>query len=546
MTEKKMRAAVYNRISTQEQADRGHNLEADTERCKKRADDEKWELVDSYVDPARHGDDANRPQYRRLLTDVAAGLIDIIVIPALDRFGRDSIEIKTKLALFDSLGVKVVSLKENIERETPEGRLQTGILAEFAEFELAKIRARTKAGIAARARTGKPWGEPAYGYQRGEDGHWKPNAYESGIVKRIFREKLEHDLSYNALAALLTRDGIPTRRGTRWTPTVIRRVLTGPAVIGKYTHDGEWFDGRHPAIIDKGDWLKVQALHDQGARHATRGAGRLPTRHIFVRGMLRCGATGCGDAMLPRSAKDQRDVYVCRTHKLDSTACSVPPIPRAVVDAAALKLFEQLALDVAGTREALGVSRDERVGVIEAQLQRSAREVSELTSQLERVERDYLAEELGAAAYDRLTSRITSELDGARAEHTRLSEQAEDVRLSVLALDLEDEVLSRLTELRRFVAGRVNEAAERGDIGALRSAIGSVFRVVVLRPVGHQITTIVGYSESVAPAGQDYWIEPHLRPEMIADEGPHRQGPFSLRKIPLGLANNQTTTGVPE
>jgi hypothetical protein len=184
--------------------------------------------------------------------------------------------------------------------------------------------------------------------------------------------------------------------------------------------------------------------------------------------------------------------------------------------------------------------------VIEAQLHRSSREVAELTAQIERVERDYRAKELGAASYDRLTSRITSELEAAHTENTRLSEQAKDIRSAVRALDLEEERLGPLTELRAFVAGRVNEAAERGDIGALRSAIGSVFWVVVLRPVDHEITKIEGYAESVAPAGQSYYVEPHLRPEMIADEGPHKQGPFELRKVPLGLTNNQTTTGVPE
>ena len=96
-----MQAAIYNRVSTREQAEHGHNLRGDTERCLDRIDGESgWQHVGTYEDGGRQGDDQTREAYQQLLADVAAGAIDVIVIPALDRFGRDAVEIQTKLALF--------------------------------------------------------------------------------------------------------------------------------------------------------------------------------------------------------------------------------------------------------------------------------------------------------------------------------------------------------------------------------------------------------------------------------------------------------------
>jgi hypothetical protein len=247
--------------------------------------------------------------------------------------------------------------------------------------------------------------------------------------------------------------------------------------------------------------------------------------------------------MLPRS---DSDVYVCRTHKLDSTACSTPPISRAAVEEAALSLFQRVAFDVEATRESLATSRDERLSIVQAQVDRAAREIAELTGQLDRVERDYRADELGGAAYSRLLGTIEPELEAAKAEFARLTAQADDVRQAALTLDLDGEMLGRLTELRVAVAERVADAADTGDVGALRAAIGSVFSEVYIRPVDHPITTLDGYVSSAEPVGASFYLEPHLNPEMIAQFENGAGTGNVLKRVPLKLTINKTTSGVPE
>ena len=291
--------------------------------------------------------------------------------------------------------VRLVSTREVIDRQTPEGALQTGILAQFGQFEKAKIKARTKAGIGARARSGKPWGTPAYGYRKGPDGHWTPDPHEQAIAARLDRERVEHGLPYNAIATLLNREGVPTRTGGNWTATQVRKVLTSRYRLGEFWHDGEWH-------------------RDRTRRRSPRTRGSPPTRsprratatarlrwpqaplHLFTHGLLRC--IHCYEAMLPRS---DSDTYRCRTRAQikGDDGCIMPNLPRAEVDRQALELFERLFLDLDATREEFAADLNAHLEEVETQQQRAAREAAERAVQIARVERDYLAGDLTAATY---------------------------------------------------------------------------------------------------------------------------------------------------
>lgn len=174
----------------------------------------------------------------------------------------------------------------------------------FAAWERRKIRARTKKGIAARARSGKPWGEPGYGYDKRADGHWQENRAEASIARCVHAEVVERGASYNAVAKQLNRDGIPTRRGTRWTATVVRRIATSRHVLGEFEHNGEWHQGQHPPIVELSTWEAAQQIAARNARYAPKGGGgRLPKRNVFVRGS---GAARCAGRRCCRARRQTR------------------------------------------------------------------------------------------------------------------------------------------------------------------------------------------------------------------------------------------------
>lgn len=517
------RAAIYTRVSTDDQAREGYSLDEQKHRGLQLIDREGWTHAGTFSDPGRSGADRQRPDLQRLLADVAAARIDVVLVAALDRLSRDAGHLREILMTFDAAGVRVIASGMALDRETPEGILQTGILAEFAEFERRKIKARTKAGIASRARTsGKPWGSSsAYGYRKHAGGDWEPDPVEAEVYRRIFRDRVERGLSKHAIAVALTRDGVPTRNGaTGWSATVVAKVLRGREGLGEFRHGGEWHPGRHEPLIDEDTWTAAQALDARSRKYVPGGGGRLPKAHLFVRGMLRCT---CGEAMLPRSARDQADVYVCRAHKRDSSSCPIPPLRRDQIDSAALSMFESYALDVEATRTHLIVQLDARAAEAAALGAQAAQQVAELAEQADRVERDYRRGVLPADAYARLSVTIAEERTAADAERERLQANAEALLAARRELDTEHETLTRLAELRRAIAGRVTDASPVSDIGALRAALCGVCAEVRLHSVA---------SDSIV---LDY--HPVMRD---GDEPWQRVG------LSLDTANNMSGSGVAE
>ena len=89
-----VRAALYGRVSTQEQVKSGNSLEEQQERLKALAIMEQWQVAGIYVDEGVSGGTDNRPQLQNLMLDAKAGRFDLVAVTKIDRFFR-----KTRLLL---------------------------------------------------------------------------------------------------------------------------------------------------------------------------------------------------------------------------------------------------------------------------------------------------------------------------------------------------------------------------------------------------------------------------------------------------------------
>lgn len=551
------RVAVYARVSTNDQARDGYGLDEQLHRCAAWAEREGCKVVDTFMDTGVSGTVTHRPALDRMLRRLDQ--VDAVVVSSLDRLGRSTTDLLALYDRFERAGVALVFLRENLDTSTPVGRLLRTLLSAIAEFERDLIVERTSAAITSRARTtGKPWGStPKYGYSKGDDGHWSVEQSEAVVVQRIFREHVEQARSYSAIARSLNADGVPSRKRKQWTATVVRRILTSRHVLGYFAHGEEWIQGQHPPIIDEATWQSSQTLAMRRTKYAPKGAGRKPARHVFVEGMARCGI--CGAAMLPRS---DGDVYVCRTRKATGGAetCPMPPIKRALVETAALRIFERIALDVDATRQNIAAQIDSRLAEIEAHTDRAWRDVVEKRNHVARVETDYLSGELPIKQYVPLHERLVNEQAAVEAEHAALVANADAVRATGANLDAEHETLQRLATLRAHVATKVTSARDlakvTGDVGALRAAIGNVFEAVIIRPAIDPVTGIDGYDRSAEPVeGLQLFVEPHLRRDLFetanadgkATANVHPDGSPIFAKVPIDFGvDNLTASGVPE
>ena len=191
----------------------------------------------------------NRPGLKKLLEDVKAGKIDIIIVYKLDRLSRSICDFAELSKVFDKHGTSFVSVTQEINTTTSSGRMMLNILVTFAQYEREVIAERIRDKMSASRKKGK-WvgGSVPLGYKV-VDKHLHINEEEVEIVKRIFTRFLEIG-SPRQIAFELEESGVARRDGRPWNVSHIYRILQNHTYIGKVNYKGEIYEGEHEAIID--------------------------------------------------------------------------------------------------------------------------------------------------------------------------------------------------------------------------------------------------------------------------------------------------------
>jgi DNA invertase Pin-like site-specific DNA recombinase len=313
-------------------------------------DQKGWTLAQVYVERAVSGRKRDRPELDRLLANLDG--VEVVVIPKLDRLGRSTRHLSELFECFEQADVRLVSLHENIDTTSSAGRLLRNILATVAEFDADTISERVRAVSVTRAKKGRHHGGPRpYGY-RPEDAVLQVVEDEARIVRRIYDRTLAGQ-SQRQITRDLNADGVPALK-TKWTQSMVSRILRAPLYRGAVTLKGEEHPGQHEPIIDEATWHKVSALRANAAR--TLSGRKFSKRFLLSRGMLKCR---CGSTMFVNSG---HDTYYCSARQADKDACSQRPIKRTLLDDAVRDYFAEMGLDIDATRRQVTAALDRRAG----------------------------------------------------------------------------------------------------------------------------------------------------------------------------------------
>jgi DNA invertase Pin-like site-specific DNA recombinase len=317
MKGKRQRAAIYTRKSTEAGLEQDFNsLDAQREACAAFVTSqaqEGWKLHSQrYDDGGLSGGTLERPALQRLLADIEAGRIDIVVVYKVDRLTRSLTDFAKLVELFDTHGVSFVSVTQQFNTTSSMGRLTLNVLLSFAQFEREVTAERIRDKIAASKAKGIWMGGPVpLGYNLG-DREFLVNPREAELVREIFALYLEKG-SVRALKAELERKGMRSKvrhqkngrvtGGGPFSRGHLYRLLANPIFIGKLPHKGKLHDGKHAAIIELDLWEKVQAL----LRNNKRGTERPSAKHpSLLAGRLE---TSDGQRLVPSHAVKQGRRY---------------------------------------------------------------------------------------------------------------------------------------------------------------------------------------------------------------------------------------------
>ena len=349
---KSARCAIYTRVSTEQGLDQDFNsldaqYEAASAYIKSQAHAGWTQIRSRYDDGGYSGGSTDRPNLQRLLEDIRARKIDVIVVYKVDRLTRSLADFAKLVELFDAHGVSFVSVTQQFNTTTSMGRLTLNVLLSFAQFEREVTSERIRDKIAASKRKGI-WvgGNLPLGYEM-KDGKIAVVEEEAAQVRSIFRRYLElgsvnelvRDLGerniktkFKKLSTGTTRGGIPLAEEHSTTYSAITFISARSNTRTRYS------PGEQPPIMDRAlfEAVRKKAL----TQWSHRTLARSKSDHLLT-GLLFDDA---GHRMVPTHATKAgvRYRYYASTPVLHgeaqaASAGSISRLPAAEVEEAVIK-----------------------------------------------------------------------------------------------------------------------------------------------------------------------------------------------------------------
>lgn len=243
-----IRAALYTRVSTEEQAMEGFSLDAQMRRLEAYCELEGWQVAGHYREEGQSGRNVNRPEYQRMMSETDKW--DVVIVLKMDRIHRNSVNFAKMMDDFENQGKDFCSVQEQFDTSNAMGRFVRDIMQRIAQLESEQIGERVKFGMEQKARYGMGFlgsGHP-YGYTYNH-GNLEVVNDEMYIVRAIYKLYC-NGKSMDNIAESLNEALIPAKKGGKWNKQSICNILHNPLYAGYVKWDGTIKQGTHSAIID--------------------------------------------------------------------------------------------------------------------------------------------------------------------------------------------------------------------------------------------------------------------------------------------------------
>jgi site-specific DNA recombinase len=460
-----VRICLYVRVSTDKQANKEDgSLDTQLDRLLsyvnfKKTLGENWTISEKIVEGEREGKrhgrtgkNTEREGLQKLLDLARAQLIDVVIVTKIDRISRSTIDFLQLVREIDSYGVKLVSLRENIDLTSPSGKFQTTLLIALAEHERETISVRTKEKVEWRAGKGLPIGPPPIGYRMNEKMYEIVPEYAKHVTA-CDRLYLQHESS-EAVVREFDRLGFRTPNGNRYNLPMVCRMLRNPTYAAKIEYEGDVFDAQWKPIRAFETHKKVQAIMDGNDRRK-RSLKREMKGHVYLlQSLLRCGI--CEHKMTPKPGTGRNGqyypYYACtNAEKSLGQACPRRNVPAKGVDDAVMEFLKKLVLDPELVRKFVEKANDmvsETAGKLKGDLSRVKEQLAAVRSKLSNLT-DLIAEG-GKAAFQSIGKRMEAlekEREELEQSEGRIKKEMEAESCQILSAQEQVRTLSLFNEL---------------------------------------------------------------------------------------------------
>lgn len=503
------RAAVYARVSTDEQAER-RTIESQLHACREHAERQGWQIVEEFCDQGVSGSVPleERAAGERLLAAAEEKAFDLTLVYRLDRLSRDTLGCLLALKRLEALRTPVVSVDERFD-DSPSGQFARTVMTAVAELEKNLIRQRTMAGRARQVRDNGKYlaSTTPFGYRRDpKAGQLLEHPENAEVVRQMFKWARE-GLGLKAIAARLDQEGVqppnPPKRKSKWGWhfTTVHKILTARRYVGQATYSGEPMTC--PALVDEETFDAVQEALSRRRRDSPRKTKRL----YLLQHLLYC--RHCGGRYAAKTTKQRAGfvaIYHCRKRAVYG--------PKAGHEGIRWR-WPAEELEAPVKRHVLKVftDRDYLLREAEVWVERTRREASER---------------------ERQETNLRARIEALREEELRVLELA---RKGVYRD--EAQLLRQLEEVRSERREREGEldALQRSPVGdAVRKAefhLSWIERALEVTELAQQVRELVPHADW----GDDSWTDGVLA--FLAEQPPHIRGPIdeAFRAYVTGLVD---------
>jgi len=425
---KSLKTAIYVRVSTEEQAQEGFSIRAQTDKLKAYACLKDWDIYNIYSDEGISGKNiVDRPAINRLIDDINAGNVENVLVFKVDRLTRSTKNLLELVELFEKSDCAFNSLTESIDTDTPSGRMFLKIIGIFAEFERENLVSRLKLGFERKAKEGYTLanGSMSYGYSK-EKGQKIQTILEgeAKIVKEIFAMYVDENMTIRGIAKTLNQRKIPTKTGiSSWNDRTIKGILTNPTYIGKVRYsladERRYFEaeGQHERLLDDEIFNQAQT---KLANMPKISRTKRPKESSYFCGILACAY--CESKFTTHNYSNKADENKCMyrcVKNVDMSGkneCTAPRISHNKMNDAFVECIRNIA-DFAEI-EAVDIENDrtKKEQELQAQIMEFELKIAKLDDRKKRITEQYVSEEISFEEYKSMLGVFDDKYEGLTAE----------------------------------------------------------------------------------------------------------------------------------
>ena len=242
-----VRAALYTRVSTEEQATDGFSLDAQLNKLKGYCKLNGWEIAEVYCEEGQSGRNTERPQYQRMMSE--SDRWDVVLVYKLDRIHRNSMNFARMLEELEQKGKEFCSVQDSFDTGTAIGRFVRDVTERIAQLESEQTGERVKQAMEFKKAAGGIVSRLPFGYSKRKN---EPvvNTEEAYTIRAIYR-MVERGFSVDDIVKYLDKGEVPTSNGPRWRRSTVYNILKNPIYAGYINRGGVYIQSNMPAIIEK-------------------------------------------------------------------------------------------------------------------------------------------------------------------------------------------------------------------------------------------------------------------------------------------------------